>query len=689
MAENNDRTAAGGLAVSELETRLDALERRLERDDSDHRRVLFDSGRRRDELDALREAVDDLAADVLDLHNQMEKLVSACERILAGGRGALATRDAGSRRLRSSTSALRRVTRRAVTGTIGVARRILRPGSGAAPPALGLEIGLASSPARRAPTLALVLPGDGDRSDDGLPPDLRALAGDGVVIAAWDRAAQTAVVDAGDGELRQVEARDRAALAAVLAADVVAELEPPLPRLDPVVVGLCRWTVASENLPLRVHSGEGAARPGVRWELTPTDRWTAAESARQAPLVKVVGGRAWHPTGDAASLLVGAGNGRGYLPGAGLAGTLEHEVAPLEGVAGLASDDGSRPAVLVLASAAGYGIVATLVRSLGETRRFVVVTTGAPAGVAASDRALTELGAEVYPVAAWLEPEVWPSLVADLVRTNQIGTVLRLGRPLEIELPGDPRPRLVDLPFAAAEIDVSVDAVLAVGAGIAGAARAAGLATSELLAAPEIAGELPGADRLATVRSAYGVPDDAILVLAVAELVPDRRPEDIAAVAYRLRDRRDVHVLLVGQGPLAGTVNDIAAHFRLERFSLSPVGHPIADLVAASDCVLSAAERDPWPEAVAAALALGRHVVATDIDGVRELVAAAGGDRCVLCPPCDLDGLAAGVVETLERHRKARVTKKAWAAAKARSRKSLATIVRVLDGAASGGEEAD
>ena len=38
-------------------------------------------------------------------------------------------------------------------------------------------------------------------------------------------------------------------------------------------------------------------------------------------------------------------------------------------------------------------------------------------------------------------------------------------------------------------------------------------------------------------------------------------------------------------------------------------------------------------------LALGRHVVATDVDGVRELVAAADGERCVLRPPGDLEGL--------------------------------------------------
>ena len=105
--------------------------------------------------------------------------------------------------------------------------------------------------------------------------------------------------------------------------------------------------------------------------------------------------------------------------------------------------------------------------------------------------------------------------------------------------------------------------------------------------------------------------------------------------------------------------------------------------------MLSTAECDPWPEAIAAALALGRHVVATDVDGVRELVAAADGERCVLRPPGDLEGLAAGVVETLSAHRKARITKKAWGAAASRSRRSLATLAEVLAGpAASGGPEA-
>ena len=678
MSENNDRTAAGRLDASDLEARIDALERRARRDRTEPRDDGAEPARRRDELADLRRTVDDLAADVLDLHNQVATVVSACERLLAGAGASASLSGAGRSRMRSSASVLGRVARRIVRGTVGAARGVLRPTpAGVRVPEI--EIDLASKPVRRAPSVALVVGVTDDPTGVEPPSELRGLIGDGVSVVIWDRSRAAAVAHTAAGRPERFDAPDRAALVRALGVDAVAEVGPSLPRVPTALVDLCRWTLASEGLPMRVSVTGRAVRPGDRWTLEPADSW-ARGTDRPAPLIKVVGGRGWDPMGEPDAPLVGAGNGRGYLPAPGSSGTLTHVVAPLSGVARLRPDERDRPAVLVLSPALGFGIVAGLVRALGESRRFVVVTTGGGAGVAVSDRALTELGAELYPLPAWLEPEVWPSLVADLIAANGIGTVMRLGRSVELALRGGDRPRVVDLPFDADQIDPASDAVLAVGAEIAGAARAAGLATTELLAAPDIAGALPDADRLTNVRSAYGVPDHATLVLAVADLVPDRRPEDVAAVAYRLRDRSDVHVLLVGHGPLVGTVSDIAGHFTLDRFTLSPPGHAVADLVAASDCVLSTAERDPWPEAVAAALALGRHVVATDIDGVRELVAAADGDRCVLCAPGDLDGLAAGVVETLDTHRKARVTKKAWHAARQRARQSVETFTEVLVG---------
>jgi glycosyltransferase involved in cell wall biosynthesis len=168
------------------------------------------------------------------------------------------------------------------------------------------------------------------------------------------------------------------------------------------------------------------------------------------------------------------------------------------------------------------------------------------------------------------------------------------------------------------------------------------------------------------------------LVLAVCNLEPDHRPEDVTAVARRLRHLENIYVLLVGQGSLAGSISDLAGYFDLDRFSLAPAGHTLTELVAVSDCVLSTAELDPWPVAVGTALALGRRVVATEIDGVRELAAAVGFDRCFLGPPGDVDALAAAVVDALDNQRKPRATKKAWNAAAARAATAAGVLREAL-----------
>jgi glycosyltransferase involved in cell wall biosynthesis len=168
-------------------------------------------------------------------------------------------------------------------------------------------------------------------------------------------------------------------------------------------------------------------------------------------------------------------------------------------------------------------------------------------------------------------------------------------------------------------------------------------------------------------------------VVTAAELVADQRPEDVAAVAHRLRHRPEIHFLLVGDGELAGTVSDIARYFELANFTLAPRTHDLFDLVLAADVVVSTAERDPWSISAAAALALGRHLVVTDVEGRRELVEDWQNDRCAVIPPGDVAGLAAAVEAAVDAGRKSRATKKAWKEAVTRSSASLRLVVDALD----------
>ena len=680
-------------ARSDLDVRLSEIERRLGR----LKDLRTTPGDRLTEVEAevgvLRQTVEDLAAGNLDLHNQLIKLVSSCERILAGsGVADLEAQRHGG--LRRSANAVGRATRRVARGTVGVARRMVGAREVETGASCDVEIHLAMSPVRSAPRIAAVVRVSEDPETLEVPAALRGQTDRDLTVILWNETAAKAAIIAAGAAPVVIDAADRAAVAAVFEADLVADLTMPLPQLHPATLELCRWTAASEGLPLVV-ADDGGGTPRRGWTVEPVADWTASaakkEASRRSTMVKMVGGRAWGSPETLDVTVVGAGVGRAYLPADGTKGTSDHRIASLDGVVAASAAGDDRPAVLVLLSACGGEIGTWLLRTLGDDHRFIVLLAGSEGG-STFLRGLTELAERVYPVDRFLEPMVWPSLVADVVRAHEVRSVLRIGASFDLPSFEDSRPTVVDLPLDGVQLRADVDSAIAdltlsLGRGIANVARERGAVTGTLVPGPAPGGENPPTDHSGDVRSAYGVPEEARLVLSVCDLEPGNRPSDVAAIARRLRHREDIHLLLVGQGTLAGSISDLAGYFELERFTFAPPGHSLAELLATCDCVLSTAEIDPWPVSIGAALALGRSVVATEIDGVRELVAAANGDRCTLLPPGDVNGLAAAVIEALDTHRKPRATKKAWNAARARSAKAADVIREALKGDPVGEQE--
>lgn len=660
MGEGSNR-ASNGMGNRELEARLEALEKELD-----------SSGRTGAELQMLRDAVADLAADTLDLRNQMEKIVSSCERVLAGGGGGFDASAVRRNSLKRSASTLRRVTGRAVRGTIGAARRFVGGREQGREPLADLDLRFASEPVRQTPGIAVVIRVGTDPGATDVPEEIRAQSVTDLEVVLWNEETARATRFSDGGEPQNFDAPDRKSLAAELSAGYVADLVSPLPRLHPTVFEVCRWTLASEGLPLLVQSVGSAPGGEKTWSVRPLEDWI--DSQESTGLVKVVGGRDWHPTGLSGSPFAGTGGGRGYLLPRGASGEITHEVAPLADTEPMTAETDGRPAVIVTTTLSGATVAAWLQRELGNAFRFVVMIVDSEESGGSAIRAITDLGAMVYPIAGFLEPQVHPWVVADVLRAAGAGVVLRIDTPVDLQVVSGDRPFVIDLPFHSDEVCGAADIVLALGGEIADRARNREIETVDLVAAPDLSGSEPNAEARAGLRAAYNVPEGAQLVLTYGDLTPDRRPEDAAAVARRLRRREDVFFLMIGQGPLAGTVSDMAAYFGLDRFVISPAGHSMIDLVGACDCVLSPAEEDSWPVAVAAGLALGRSIVATDIDGVRELVAAADGDRCTLCQPGDVDALAAAVADGLDNHRPRKATKKAWTAARGRTKRCLVAI---------------
>lgn len=151
-------------------------------------------------------------------------------------------------------------------------------------------------------------------------------------------------------------------------------------------------------------------------------------------------------------------------------------------------------------------------------------------------------------------------------------------------------------------------------------------------------------DPVAT-RRALGLPDDAIVVITVANLRPEKDYRNLlraAAIAIE-RDPR-VHLIAVGQGPLEAQIAE--EHRRLglaNRVQLLGYRTDVPQLLAASDIFVLASRTEGLPVAIMEAMAQGLPVVATAVGGVPEAVIDGRTGRLV--PPGDSTALANALLE--------------------------------------------
>ncbi|MFE2266003.1 glycosyltransferase family 4 protein [Streptomyces griseosporeus] len=188
--------------------------------------------------------------------------------------------------------------------------------------------------------------------------------------------------------------------------------------------------------------------------------------------------------------------------------------------------------------------------------------------------------------------------------------------------------------------------VLGTSSGLVDRARRTGARDARLAAVPlpgrrTPAAEHPGRPKLRAELGSLGRP----LLLAVGSL--DRhRGYDVLLDAARVWRRLDPLPLLViaGEGPLRA---QLQARIEDEELPVRLAGRreDVADLLAAADLALLPGSWEARPVLAQEALHARVPLVATDTDGVRELV----GDAAELVPRGDADALAAAVVRLLQR----------------------------------------
>lgn len=148
-------------------------------------------------------------------------------------------------------------------------------------------------------------------------------------------------------------------------------------------------------------------------------------------------------------------------------------------------------------------------------------------------------------------------------------------------------------------------------------------------------------------RRLIDAPDGRPVVGTVAVFKPQKAPLDFVAVARRVASALPQALfVMVGDGELRPAVERAARDAGLsDRFRILGWRGEIPDLLSAFDVFLLTSRWEGLPKVVPQALLSGTPVVATAVDGTREIVT--DGVDGFLAPPGDVEGLARRVVEVL------------------------------------------
>ncbi len=149
-----------------------------------------------------------------------------------------------------------------------------------------------------------------------------------------------------------------------------------------------------------------------------------------------------------------------------------------------------------------------------------------------------------------------------------------------------------------------------------------------------------GRDRALAARRDLGLPEDAIVIGAIGRLNAQKGHTHLLDAAALLRARLpDVRTLIVGDGDLMDELRGQVARLRLEdRVVFAGHRTDVPDLLAALDVFCISSLYEGTPLTLFEAMAAGRPIVSTAVDGCREILE--DGVSGLLVPPADASALA-------------------------------------------------
>jgi glycosyltransferase involved in cell wall biosynthesis len=142
---------------------------------------------------------------------------------------------------------------------------------------------------------------------------------------------------------------------------------------------------------------------------------------------------------------------------------------------------------------------------------------------------------------------------------------------------------------------------------------------------------LPCPIRRRGARARFGIPQDALVLGSVARLAPQKRLDRVLQLAAALRGRYpNLHVLLIGAGPLAADLRTLALRLGVAD-TVHFAGHvdAVEDLLPALDLHLLLSRNEGFGIATIEAMSCGVPAVATDVPGNADVLADSAGGLLV------------------------------------------------------------
>jgi glycosyltransferase involved in cell wall biosynthesis len=169
----------------------------------------------------------------------------------------------------------------------------------------------------------------------------------------------------------------------------------------------------------------------------------------------------------------------------------------------------------------------------------------------------------------------------------------------------------------------------------------------------------PAASQVDALRAQLGV-GDRPLVVGIGRLAAQKSWTTLIEAMRRVEG---ADALVAGEGPMRESL-EAAADAAGGRVRFVGAAADVASLLHLADCVVSTSTWEGLPLSLLEALSLGRPVVATAVDGVRDIIPP---DAALLVPPHDPEAVATAIGRVLHDHdladrlsRRARTAASAW-----------------------------